>query len=39
MFYGAVFKMSRSGTQFTPPRLYGYTQWAVQKFTKQAKLM
>ena len=25
-----------SGTQFAPPRLYGYTQWAVQKFTKQA---
>ncbi len=24
------------GTQFSPPRLYGYTQWAVQKFTKQA---
>ena len=26
------------GTQFSPPRLYGYTQWAVQKFTKQALL-
>lgn len=26
------------GTQFAPPRLYGYTQWAVQKFTKQALL-
>ena len=26
------------GTQYTPPRLYGYTQWAVQKFTKQALL-
>ena len=24
------------GTQFSPSRLYGYTQWAVQKFTKQA---
>mmetsp|Transcript_8054 Transcript_8054/g.18836 ORF Transcript_8054/g.18836 Transcript_8054/m.18836 type:complete len:423 (-) Transcript_8054:148-1416(-) len=26
------------GTQFAPPRLYGYTQWAVQKFIKQALL-
>eukprot|EP00439_Symbiodinium_sp_Y106_P057392 s2759_g8.t1 len=26
------------GTQFSPSRLYGYTQWAVQKFTKQALL-
>ena len=27
---------SHAGTQFSPSRLYGYTQWAVQKFTKQA---
>ncbi|CAE7470814.1 RH35 [Symbiodinium natans] len=26
------------GTQFSPSRLYGYTQWAVQKFAKQALL-
>jgi hypothetical protein len=26
------------GTEYTSTRLYGYTQWAVQKFTKQALL-
>ena len=26
------------GTQFSPSRLYSYTQWAVQKFAKQALL-
>ena len=32
-----VLILSLIGTQFAPPRLYGYTQWAVQKFTKQAR--
>ena len=32
-----VLILSLTGTQFAPPRLYGYTQWAVQKFTKQAR--
>jgi len=26
------------GTRFTPTRMYGYTQWAIQKFVKQALL-